>query len=435
MSVLFHPFGAFGSVVAPLTLTLSLTATPAPQTQQSAPATVSAPAGPTVPHAQQTSGIILLINSSEIDLSVLQLASSPAQTQIQYQTIVFHVLQNTRLGNARKGDTVTITYIEDKNDRIARTVETVASPLSNPFIRQREPGATADIALPQHLLPQDQPHIRTVAVLDFNSLPGQPSQDAYARAFSSLLASKLAADGTYQVTARSQATLMTAEQDAAALSANRDPYDPAEWTRIGKLLGVDAIITGNVLQLSSSEGGAHKSAVAGLIAAPSTNSTKIYANAHLIDVRSGEIVALAVGIGPASQSPSHSNIAGIVGHTVAGSTDPTKLTAESTDSIVAQLASQLEFKLPTPPVSALIAGVDGSTVIINAGTTAGLHVGDKLTIVRKTQTIQDPATGTALQPTEIILGTLIITSIDNGSATGTFQGPVPPKSGDTARTP
>src|SRR6185437_5805839 len=98
-------------------------------------------------------------------------------------------------------------------------------------------------------------------------------------------------------------------------------------------------------------------------------------------------------------------------------------------------------KLPTaaapPPVavSGLIADASTSDIIIDVGTSAGLKVGDKLSVLRVIRVVKDPRTGKPLRSITSPIGELTITSADSGSAVGSFSGSGAPKVGDTVKTP
>ena len=95
--------------------------------------------------------------------------------------------------------------------------------------------------------------------------------------------------------------------------------------------------------------------------------------------------------------------------------------------------------LPPPPkvaVSGLVADASApDSVIINVGASAGVKVGDKLNVSRVVRVVKDPTTGKPLRSIENPVGTLTITSVDAGSAVGTFSGTGAPKTGDSVKTP
>jgi hypothetical protein len=113
---------------------------------------------------------------------------------------------------------------------------------------------------------------------------------------------------------------------------------------------------------------------------------------------------------------------------------------EAVTEAVRQVAGQLDQnadRLPkqTIQVKGLVADATGNTITINVGSGAGVHVGDKLAVTRVDRVIKDPATGKPLRTVEDPVGTITITSVDEGSAVGSFSGSGQPKVGDMVKTP
>jgi curli biogenesis system outer membrane secretion channel CsgG len=68
-----------------------------------------------------------------------------------------------------------------------------------------------------------------------------------------------------------------------------------------------------------------------------------------------------------------------------------------------------------------IAEVDGNQVIVNAGSIAGVKVGDQFTIERVTKTITDPATAEILGAVKQQVGQITITDVQDKYSTGDFH--------------
>ena len=83
----------------------------------------------------------------------------------------------------------------------------------------------------------------------------------------------------------------------------------------------------------------------------------------------------------------------------------------------------------------MVADASSGDIIINVGSSSGVRVGDKLAVTRVSRVIKDPATGKPLRSIETTLGEITITSVDSGSAVGTFSGTGVVKVGDTVKTP
>jgi hypothetical protein len=115
---------------------------------------------------------------------------------------------------------------------------------------------------------------------------------------------------------------------------------------------------------------------------------------------------------------------------------------KATTIAVKQLADNLDAKaslIPPPaakpvaalpPLDGLIADASTSDIIVNAGSNAGIQVGDNLFVKRVDRVIKDPVTGKPIRSIESVVGTLSITSVDADSAVGKFSGTGKPKIGD-----
>lgn len=264
-----------------------------------------------------------------------------------------------------------------------------------------------------------------------------------------LLVDKLVADGTYSVIERKELDKILNEQNFS----NSNRADATTAAKIGRVLGVDAIIIGSITQFGRDDkkndiGGlgshAGRFGIGGVSRSKSTAVVGI--TARMIDVNTAEILASASGKGESTRSGT-----GILGGgsswstAAAGALDMRSsnfgqtILGEATKTAVTDVGNQLEGKagaLPTRAVviEGLVADVspDG-TVIINVGSRAGVKVGDRLAIKRKVREIKDPASGRVLRSVEDAVGTLTITEVDEQSAVGKFAGSAPAQIGDAVK--
>jgi curli biogenesis system outer membrane secretion channel CsgG len=304
---------------------------------------------------------------------------------------------------------------------------------------------------------QAQPKKR-VAVMDFDYATVQTGVSAIfgtnqdvGKGITDLLVDKLVSDGTYSVIERKMLDKILAEQNFS----NSDRADPASAAKIGKILGVEAIIVGSITQFgrddkSTSVGGG---AVGGItsrfgIGGVSKKESKavVAVTARMIDTDTAEILASASGKGESTRSGTSllgaggsSSGAGGAGLNMHDSNFANTILGEAVRAAVDNTAQQLEAKasaLPTKVVSidgmVADAAPDG-TIIINVGSSAGIKVGDKLTVKRVGRKITDPATGKLLRQMEDAIGVLTITEVDAQSAVGKFSGSGTPKVGDVVR--
>jgi Curli production assembly/transport component CsgG/Flagellar assembly protein T, C-terminal domain len=241
--------------------------------------------------------------------------------------------------------------------------------------------------------------------------------------------------------------------------SNSNRADPATAAKIGHVLGVDAVITGDITQFGRDDenknyGGAAVGAwTHGAFGGFGKHSSKavVAITVRMVDATTGEILASVTGKGESERSGTDMlGGGGGGGSWAAGGASMTSsnfaqtIIGEATTAAVAQVATGLDgdsAKLPTAPpppavvVSGLIADASSPDIIINVGSTAGVKVGDKLNVSRVVRVVKDPATGKPLRSIEDQIGQLTITSVDASSAVGTFSGSGQPKVGDTVKTP
>lgn len=254
-----------------------------------------------------------------------------------------------------------------------------------------------------------------------------------------MLVDRLVRDGTYSVIERKALDKILAEQNFS----NSNRADPASAAKIGKLLGVSAIVVGSITQFGrddkkTSVGGAALGGITGRFGVGGVGKTEskavVEVTARMVSVDTGEILAVAEGKG-ASQRGGTTLLgaggggggAGGGGMDMSSSNFGATILGEATNKAVTSMAMELESgatKIPTVvvEVDGLVADVSGSTLILNVGSAAGVRVGDKLQVARTGREIKDPATGKVIRRVETQVGTVTITSVDAGSSEGTFAG-------------
>ena len=300
---------------------------------------------------------------------------------------------------------------------------------------------------------------RRVAILDFGYASVMTSTQAIfgtqqniGKGISDMLVDKLTNDGTYRVIERAAIQKVLSEQNFS----NSDRVDASSAAKIGKILGVDAIITGDITQfgrddknlgLAGAGGGGWTGYALGKIG--NTKSKAVVAiTARLIDANTGEVLASTTSKGESKRSGGFLDGGGGnwrgngSGGVSMGSSDFAEtIIGEATSSAVTQLSTGLEAastkfgELEAVPVSGMVADVAGSDIIINIGIAAGVRVGDRLMVTHPVRTVKDPATGKVIRTIENTVGELTITSSDATSAVGTFKGSPTPKVGDSVKSP
>jgi len=297
---------------------------------------------------------------------------------------------------------------------------------------------------------------KLVAVLDFDYGTVRSAVQAYfgtdqdvGKGISLLLEQKLVQDGKYRVIDRNAMDKILKEQNFS----NSDRVDATSAAKIGRILGVSAIITGSITQFGRDDkhqgvgGGGYGLGKFGLGGVGKNDSIAVVnVTAKLIDINTAEILAIATGSGESKRSGFKLGgggggwSGGGGGQVDMGSSNfAESILGEAVNSAVANLGQQLDDKAESLPtvkveVSGLVADATGNTLIMNVGTKAGVKVGDHLGVYRKGKEIRDPATGKVLKTIETRLGDVTITEADETSATGTYSGSAPSKVGDAVHT-
>jgi len=296
---------------------------------------------------------------------------------------------------------------------------------------------------------------KRVAILDFDYGTVRSVVQAYfgtdqdvGRGISILLEQKLVQDGKYRVIDRNALDKILQEQNFST----SDRADPSSAAKIGRVLGVNALIVGTITQFGGENkklglgGGAFgggKFGLGGLGKRQSKATVKV--TAKLVDANTAEILAVVTGTGESKRGGfvigggGAGGGGGGGGAVNMGSSDfQNTVLGEAVTAAVADMGQQLDDKsasLPTAKVevSGLVADVSGHTLVLNVGSKAGLKVGDQLTVSRKVREVKDPTTGAVIKTIVDQIGTATVTEVDEGSATATFSGNGTAKVGDIAK--
>ena len=304
---------------------------------------------------------------------------------------------------------------------------------------------------------QAQPPKKRVAVFDFDyatvhsgvsQIFGQNVD--IGKGIADLIVDRLVNDGTYSVIERKAIDKIMAEQNFS----NSDRVDPNSAAKLGKILGVDAIIIGSITQFGRDDksvgvGGGAIGGLAGRYGVGNIGKKESKAvvaiSARMASTDTAEILAVGSGKGESKRSGAMLGGAGGSwanqgggGINMSSSNFANTILGEATASAVTQLCSQLNgyaARLPTKVVAidGLVADVSGTSLVMNVGSRAGVKVGDRLQIKRTGRAITDPATGKVLRRAETMLGEVVIKEVDEVSSTGDFVGPGPVKVGDAVK--
>lgn len=266
---------------------------------------------------------------------------------------------------------------------------------------------------------------------------------------SDLLVNYLVKDGTYSIIERRALDKILAEQNFS----NSDRADSTSAARIGKLLGVDAIIVGSITQFGNDTrntgvggvgGGLGRIGIGGVRRKESKAIVGL--SARLVNVDTGEILAVAEGLGESKRtSTSLTGGGGSWGGFGGGSVDFGNSDFQNT--IIGEAVKEAVEKMSTDVISdrgslsvravvvqGLVAAVTGNQLILNVGTKAGVKVGDQLSVERVGQEIKDPATGRVIRRMMTPVGVVRVVEADEESSVANVVSGADFRVKDTVRT-
>ncbi|HEX8813486.1 MAG TPA: CsgG/HfaB family protein, partial [Terracidiphilus sp.] len=226
-----------------------------------------------------------------------------------------------------------------------------------------------------------------IAVLDFDYGTVRSYVQAYfgtdvdlGKGITQMLVTDLVKDGTYTMIDRAAMDKILAEQNFS----NSNRADPSSAAKIGKLLGVDAIIVGTITEFGNETknqglGGGGGSGWTGAIAGihHSKSSTNVGLNARIINVDTGEIMGVAEGTGTSSRSSTGlggggGNWNGHGGGAVdfGSSNFQNTIIGEATKAAVDQLSTGVisdasKVSVRTISVEGIVAAVDSGQIVLN----------------------------------------------------------------------
>jgi curli biogenesis system outer membrane secretion channel CsgG len=262
-----------------------------------------------------------------------------------------------------------------------------------------------------------------------------------------MMVKRIAQGGKFTVVERRKIENVMREQDFGASGRVARPTA----AKIGKIRGADLILMGDVVifgrddQVKRGAGGVMVGGVGvGGGGAKADYKAVVAMNYRIVDSESGEIIQTGEARGESKRQSKAGGLALLVGgFRLGAASDMTSsnfaetIIGEAVMDCVDKLADQVNQQsagigAKSIEISANVASVSGSTVYINAGTNAGVQVGDKFEVSRLGKQIKDPATGEVLDQESNFIGTLTISTVREKIAIGTYSGTTPPQTGDRA---
>jgi curli biogenesis system outer membrane secretion channel CsgG len=317
------------------------------------------------------------------------------------------------------------------------------------YFNQCLPAGLAILALT--LVCPAAPPRKRVSVMDFEFGTVQRWWDGnwdIGKGISDLLVDRLLSEGNFSVIERRKLDTVLVEQNFST----SERADSSTAARIGKVLGVNAIILGSITQFGTEKkdfnaggiGGGRGGLGAGKMGTREGKAS-VGVTARIIDINTGEVLASCTGRGQSARSGFL--LGGLVigrGGLGAGGVNMNSsqfretILGEATTAAVNDLARQLvlfSHKVPSSSqeVRGLVADVSGNSVILNIGRSHGLEAGTALNVLRVERTVKDPATGKPLREIVIEVGRVRVDEVDDDSSTATILSGTGIQLGDLVR--
>jgi len=251
-----------------------------------------------------------------------------------------------------------------------------------------------------------------VAIMDFEN-KSQHGGWRLGRGASDILTTELVKTGKFNVMERDRLAAIIKEQNLGASGR----IDPSTAARIGKIIGVEYIITGAITEYGQSRAGGGGRGIN--IGKKGYHAT---VDIRMINAATGQIVF--------ADSSSHSDSSYNV--RVFGIGGGESFNEKKATEVMRAAIKNLAAKITSAPIKSaggkstagssgsitLVADVDGNIITLNKGKNAGLKTGQKVTISRKGKVIKDPQTGKVLKIKYKKIGAIKLTEVEDSYAEG-----------------
>ena len=265
-----------------------------------------------------------------------------------------------------------------------------------------------------------------------------------------MMTKRIAQDGRFTVVERRKVNEVIHEQDFDA--SNR--VKKGSGARVGQIKGADLTLMGDIVVFGRDDRRVGGAAGGGVIGAGAlaggykqTNKAVVVLDYRIVDVETSEVVASGEARGESKRTSAGAGVGflaggafGGAGVNMASSNFAETIIGEATMDAVDKLAADVRnvnlnggADARENDLDALVADVSDDTITINAGSAAGLQVGQTFTVYHKGKVIKDPATGEVLDVQTTPLGQLTITVVRDKISMGTYSGAAKPVVGDVVR--
>jgi len=227
-----------------------------------------------------------------------------------------------------------------------------------------------------------------------------------------ILITELAKTGKFIVVERDKLDKIMAEQKLGQSGA----VDPNTAAQMGKILGLNAIVTGSISQF-----GVKKEGKDFIVTQSKQQIVECTVDIRVVDTETGQVLLADSGKGVVRKASGK-----VLGMGNSSKYDET-LEGEALRAAIVKFTDNIVSQVNKKPWSCRVAAVRDGKVYLNAGQEAGLDIGQKLKVFSQGADIVDPTTGLVLGKEETEVGTLKVLSYfgDDGSIATVAAGSTP----------
>ncbi len=252
---------------------------------------------------------------------------------------------------------------------------------------------------------------RKVAIIDFENKTAY-GQNRLGTAASDILITELGKSGKFILVEREKIKRILEEQQFQASGS----VDSNTAVKIGKILGVNAVVTGSISQFGVKKGGSDYLVV---------QSKQVVAEAtvdiRVVDAETGQILYTDSGKGITKQKTGK-----FLGLGTQAKYDET-LEGEALRAAIVKFVDNIISQVNMKPWSCRVADIIGQDLYLDAGQQSGLELGTTLKLFHLGKEIISPTTGLVLGRTEDEIGTIRIERYfaEDGSVAKVVRGKLP----------
>ncbi len=279
---------------------------------------------------------------------------------------------------------------------------------------------------------------RTIAVGAIDAIPGLAGPYTAAAAgpgVAAMLTTALDHSGRFIVAERNDLSQVLSEQELVANKIAQGSAGP----KAGAVIPAKYLIVGAVTELSSGDKGSNLGIGIGglphgLFGGLSLNGQtgRVAMDLRVVNTRTGEVED-SFSVRKELASTGVGLTGGYKAITIGGNQFWSTPLGEAMRAALDEAVARIAADVSKGGWNALVAQVSGDTIYINAGSDAGLKIGDRLGVERVTGALTDPATNRVLAVQKDHLADIEVTAVDAKFTTGKFvqTGATEPQRGDT----